>query len=217
MADRTRSRQLAAAAIARGDVTGWFEELYREADAGKSVVPWTDLIPHPMLMGFLQGRAGVGSALVVGCGFGDDAEELSRRGFQVTAFDVSPTAVAKCEARFPRSTVLYVAADLLHPPPGWAGAFDLVVEISTLQVMPPEPRAVALANVAKFVAPGGTLLVVARGREEFEPHGEMPWPLTRTEINQFQTHGLTEVSFEDLHDGEDPPVRRFRAVYVRPE
>ncbi len=217
MADRTRARQLAAAAIARGDATGWFEELYREADAGKSVVPWTDLIPHPMLVGFLQGRAGAGSALVVGCGFGDDAEELFRRGFQVTAFDVSPTAVAKCEARFPHSPVLYVAADLLHPPPGWAGAFDLVVEISTLQVLPPEPRAVALANVAKFVAPGGTLLVVARAREEYEPRGEMPWPLTRTGMDQFQTCGLAKVSFEELYDSEDPPVRRYRAVYVRPE
>ena len=83
--------------------------------------------------------------------------------------------------------------------------------------MPPEPRKVALANVAKFVAPGGTLLVVARAREEYEPRGEMPWPLTRTGMDQFQTQGLTEVSFEDLHDDEDLPVRRYRAVYVRPE
>ena len=217
MADRTRARQLAAAAIARGDVTGWFDELYREADAGKTVAPWTDLIPHPLLLEYLEQHAHRGRALVVGCGYGDDAEELSRRGLRVTAFDVSVAAVAKCQARFPQSAVRYEVADLLHPPEGWARAFDLVVEISTLQVLPPEPRARALTNVADLVAPGGTLLVVARGREENEPTGEMPWPLTRAELDRFQSHGLTEVSFEDLNDGEDPPVRRYRAVYFRPE
>ena len=217
MADRTRARQLATAAIARGDVTGWFDELYREADSGKTVVPWTDLIPHPMLVEYLERHAHHGRALVVGCGYGDDAEELSRRGLQVTAFDVSAAAVAKCQVRFPRSAVRYEVADLLYPPAIWARAFHLVVEISTLHVLPPEPRARALSNAAELVAPGGTLLVVARAREENEPTGEMPWPLTRAEMDRFRSTGLTEMSFEDLNDTEDPPVRRYRAVYFRPE
>jgi hypothetical protein len=111
--------------------------------------------------------------------------------------------------------VNYQVSDLLHPPAVWTGAFDLVIEISTLQVLPPEPRAKAVESIAKFVAPSGTLLVIARGREEHEPPGEMPWPLTRAEVDCFQTLGLTQVSFEDLKDGEDPPVRRYRAVFTR--
>ena len=216
MADRTRARQLAAAALARGDATGWFDELYREADTGKPVVPWTDLIPHPMLVDFLDAHHLTGgAALVIGCGYGDDAQELERRGFQVTAFDISPAAIAKCRRRFPQSLARYEVADLLHPPDSWTEAFDFVAEISTLQVLPPSPRPLALANIARFVANSGTLLAIARGREEREPEGEMPWPLTRAEMDRFRTAGLSEISFEDLFDGEHPPVRRFRAVYRR--
>ena len=43
----------------------------------------------------------------------------------------------------------------------------------------------------------------------------MPWPLTRDEFDVFTEKGLGLISFEDYHDGEDPPVRRFRAEYRR--
>jgi hypothetical protein len=67
--------------------------------------------------------------------------------------------------------------------------------------------------VAGFVAPGGTLLVIARGREPSEPEGEMPWPVTRRELSVFAEAGLAMVEFEDYLDDENPPVRRFRVSY----
>ena len=69
--------------------------------------------------------------------------------------------------------------------------------------------------MASFVAPGGTLLVIARGREPSEPEGKMPWPLTKEELCSFRTYGLEEIAFEDFMDSEEPPVRRFRATYYR--
>ncbi|MDZ7952448.1 hypothetical protein [Nostoc sp. DedQUE09] len=33
-------------------------------------------------------------ALVIGCGLGDDAEALAHLGFEVTTFDISPTAMS---------------------------------------------------------------------------------------------------------------------------
>jgi hypothetical protein len=40
----------------------------------------------------------------------------------------------------------------------------------------------------------------------------MPWPLTRTEIESFRRHGLSEVSIVDFIDHEDRgPARRWRA------
>jgi hypothetical protein len=77
-------------------------------------------------------------------------------------------------------------------------------------------RANAARCSASLVAPGGTLLVVARGREPGEFEGKMPWPLIKDELSLFKNAGLKEISLEDYMDGEEPPVRRFRAAYMRP-
>lgn len=219
MPDRSRARQLAAEYLAKGDPTGWFEQLYREAEEGKSIVPWAELQPSPNLLNFWKDRplpATGKTALTIGCGLGDDAEQLAEWGFSTTAFDVSEAAVRGCRRRFPLSRVEYVAANLLKPPEAWSGAFDFVFESNTLQVLPAELRAWAMDRAAGFIAEGGKLLVIARARDENDPLGEMPWPLTRGELNHFTEIGLRELSFEDFQDSEEPPVRRFRALYLRP-
>lgn len=94
-------------------------------------------------------------------------------------------------------------------------AFDFVLESYTLQVLPPDLRDEAMRRVADFVAPGGMLLVVTRGRESGDDEGAMPWPLTRGELAIFTNAGLAELECEDYIDGESPPVRRFRVTYVR--
>jgi SAM-dependent methyltransferase len=216
-ADRERARLLAADALARGEPTAWFERLYAEAKTGGAVVPWADRVPNPHVVAWLEGRtwpAGA-RALDVGCGLGDTACELARRGLRVIAFDVSPTAVADARARFDGTAIEFVVADLLAPPPAWHRAFDLVVEVYTLQVLPADARAAAVARLRTVVAPGGTLLVVARGRDDGEHPGAMPWPLTRHEVEAMGGDELALRSFEDFRDDEDPPVRRFRATFVR--
>ncbi|MBX7256024.1 MAG: SAM-dependent methyltransferase, partial [Candidatus Hydrogenedentes bacterium] len=70
-------------------------------------------------------------------------------------------------------------------------------------------------KVASFVAPGGRVLIVARGRDAHEPEGSIPWPLTREELQLCTLEGLVEESFEDYVEEIDPPVRRFRVVYAR--
>jgi ubiquinone/menaquinone biosynthesis C-methylase UbiE len=156
-------------------------------------------------------------AVVVGCGFGDDAEFVASMGFATTAFDVSPTAIVEAVRRFPRSTVDYVVADLLDPPSSWSGRFDLVVEVFTLQVLTGPARRAAFARVTEMVAPGGRLLIIAGAREPEADPGEMPWPLTRSEIEGLRVHGLSIESIVDFID-EDPrgPVRRWRAWLRRP-
>lgn len=198
----------------------WFEELYAKAESnGLAVVPWADLEPNPNLVSWLNQEHvnGAGKrALVVGCGLGDDAEELRRRGFQVTAFDVSPSAIALAAKRFPTSEVEFVAADLFQPPESWTRRFDLVHEAYTLQVLPRGLRPKAVSQLAGFVSPDRILLMIARARDEADEPGEMPWPLTRTELEAASRSGLERVSFEDYLDDERPRVRRFRAAYKRP-
>ena len=214
---RATAREIAHKYLDMGDPLGWFEDLYSRAGEDASIIPWADLEPNPNLLDWLtqHGSAASGLALKVGSGLGDDAEELARRGFTTTAFDISESAIAWSKGRFPQSSVSYVVADLLSAPKEWQGKFQFVLESYTLQVLPPDLRSDAILCIATFVAPGGTLLVIARAREEDESEGKMPWPLTREEVALFQTHGLKEISFEDYMDSEEPPVRRFRATYHR--
>jgi len=219
MPDRTRARELAAQFNAQDDPLGWFDALYREAESGVSEVPWADLVPNPNLLDVwkLHPQEARGkSALIVGSGLGDDAEQLAAWGFQTTAFDISPTAISATKKRFPSTTVEYVVADLLAPPESWRAKFDFVFESYTLQSLPPDLRAQAFASIAEFLKPAGLLLVIARGRDPEEDPGHVPWRLTRAELAEFSGAGLQEVSFEDYLDPHDPGVRKFRAKYRRP-
>jgi SAM-dependent methyltransferase len=211
--------RLAAESLAAGDPTGWFERLYAAAGQGQAVLPWDRGGPHPLLADGAATRAPDSRwrrALVVGAGLGDDAELVARLGFETVAFDVSPSAVRAARARFPGSPVRYVAADVLDPPPGWGGAFDLVVESLTVQALPGAVRPRAIANVARMVAPGGTLLVIANARDQGEPANGPPWPLTRAEVEAFAAGGVEPVRVEDLRDAAAPEVRRWRAELRRP-
>ena len=219
MSDNRRpAREFANAAVERGEPLAWFEELYSHSAGDPSAIPWADLTVNPNLMEWLecQGEGVVeGRSLVVGCGLGDDAELLQSVESEATAFDVSPSCIAWCRQRFPTSNVRYCVADVLQPPAEWRRAFNFVFEAYTLQVLPPELRASAARSIAEFVAPNGTLLVVSRGRDAADDPGKMPWPLVRSEFSVFTECGLRESSFEDYVEAEHPPVRRFRAAYLR--
>jgi SAM-dependent methyltransferase len=210
---RERAEGFAADALARGEPLAWFEQLYAGA-RDESAIPWAGLEPHPLLVEWLD-TAGPepGRALVVACGLGDDAEELARRGFSVTAFDLAPSAIAWAKRRFPESTVSYVVANALDMPPEWAGAFDLVVEVYTLQAIPEPLRPAVGAAIVSCVAPGGTVVAIARARDEDAPPGDgPPWPLTSAELDGYlRMDGQLE-----LERFTDDGVSRMRLVRRRP-
>lgn len=209
---------LAERSIAAGDPTAWFEQLYAAAEAGQTEVPWDRRAPSPFLVQWAEqrGLTGAGHAVVVGSGLGEDAQYIAGLGYQTVAFDVSPTAIAAARRRFPDSAVRYQTANLLDPPAEWHRAFDLVVESLTLQALPDPPRRDAIAKVGDLVAPGGTLIVIARGRDDGEVVEGPPWALTRSEIDALGQAGLEPVRIEDLRDESMPWPRRWRAEFSRP-
>lgn len=213
-----RAQALAAESLGAGDATGWFERLYAGAEAGDEVVPWDRGAPHRMLVQWAEqrGLSGGGQrALVIGCGTGDDAEYIAGFGFATVAFDISASAIRAARRRYPDTTVDYLVADLMDPPAEWQQAFDLVVESLTLQALPDPPRRDAIPRVGQFVAPGGTLIVNSRARDEEDaPDGGPPWALTRAEIDAIaKASSLEQVRVEDLRE---PDARRWRAEYRRP-
>jgi hypothetical protein len=213
---RRRVRALAHESIARGDAFGWFDALYKGAAGDPRAVPWADLRPNPTLVRVANTlSAGVRSAVVVGCGLGDDAEHLAGRLEDVVAFDISPQAIAWCKERFPKSRVRYEVADVLAPPAEWQDRFDFVFEAYTLQSLPPAERRRAASAVAKLVAREGVLVVVARATDTPAAlDAGPPWPLTRDEILH-AGQGLDLTALIDYVDPEEP-VRRFCATFTKP-
>jgi hypothetical protein len=108
----------------------------------------------------------------------------------------------------------YQVADLLAPPNRWSQAYELVVESITVQALPDPPRAAALTRLGEFVAPGGTLIVIARRREPGAADSGPPWSLTRDEIDSIATGGLRHVSAETIEPGP-VPSRRWLAEFRR--
>lgn len=222
-----RTRMLAAESLASADPAGWFEHLYAAAANGKAILPWDRGAPHPLLMEWAQllpqdghrsapGSVPNRSAMVVGAGLGEDAEFIATFGFVTVAFDIADSAIEAARRRFPGSNVRYLTADLLEPPPRWHRAFDLVIEIFTVQSLPVPYHPQVIRNVAELVAPGGTLLVIAAGRVKGDTMEGPPWPLTRSEIDTFAHSGLEPLEIEDARMPAQPDVRRWRATFHRP-
>ena len=202
----------------RDDPTGWFDSIYKDAQGDHTAVFWADLEPNPYLLQWLEncsfkheGR----KAIVVGCGVGDDAEALSEKGYQVTAFDISPEAISLCKKRYPKTAVNYLVADLFDYPPQWAENFDLVYECNTIQVLPGKYRLQARDAMVSLLAPQGYILVSCRSRLKGEQEDDIPLPLDKEEIDGFIRCGLSEESFVAYDDTQDPPVPHFFASYQK--
>ena len=210
---QNRANELAAQAYAAGEPTAWFDRLYAEGAAGTTAMPWDRGGPMPVLREWAEtvGLRGEGRrAVVVGCGLGADPAYVAELGFSTAGFDLSPTAIAHARDRFPDSGVDFRAADLLDLPVEWRGAFDLVVEIFTLQAVSDPPRTEMAAGVRSLVAPGGTLLLVAfRYDGTTPPESGPPFPLNEDLVRGMATDGL-ELDDLQLLDG---PL--WRAVYRR--
>ena len=219
MPEPSRLQTLLADARAKGDELGWFEPLYAAADGDDEAIPWHHGSPNPHLVAWLDRDpppTAPGRAMVVGCGLGDDAEELARRGHDVRAFDLAGSAIKRCKARFPDTAVDYRAADVLDLPSTWRRRWDLVVEIYTLQTLRGFMRQQATLKIADLVAPGGTLLVICGARDEDEPEGTMPMPLTRSDLRPLEGKaGLRLIDLEDFREDGENDWRHFRASYVR--
>ncbi|TWP38193.1 class I SAM-dependent methyltransferase [Leekyejoonella antrihumi] len=135
--------------------------------------------------------ASSGRALVVGCGPGHDAELIASLGYDTTAFDVSDSAIVGARGRHPHTTARYLVANLFELPTDWHRAFDLVVEVMTVQAMPRTVRAKAIATIRDLVAPGGTLLVIGMHLpDDWMLEQGPPWPLTSEELETFASDGL---------------------------
>ena len=199
-----------------------FEAIYAEAMGDGTRVPWARMRPHPGFVTWLNVRATSlircgARVAVIGCGLGDDARELIHRGYDVTAFDCSETAIGWAQELDPENAHCYVHEDLFDLPARWRRRFDLAVEISTLESLSPDRRPEAMRAIVDLLSPHGHLLVICRGTDEPLPYEcGPPGAVTPEDLAAAASSaGLTEVAVADYVDDETPPVRRLRVLYRR--
>lgn len=218
--NRERVRAIAAEFAERGDPLGWFEAIYQRSEGNKEMIPWADLETNRFFKTWAESKGLKGNgrtALVVGCGLGDDARYLHDLGFKVMAFDISPTAIEWARRLHCDTDIVFETCDLFQAPQEWLKAFEFALEIYTIQPLPLKMRPQVIEAIARFVAPRGELLVVTRGRGDDEEPTELPWALSRRDLSGFEANGLKQIGLTEMLGDEDEPITRFVVEYRREE
>ncbi|MEV5836219.1 class I SAM-dependent methyltransferase [Nocardia sp. NPDC052112] len=150
-----------------GNTQEFWEEFYRDRDQ-----IWTGN-PNPLLVREATALE-PGTALDLGCGEGADAVWLARRGWRVTAVDVSLTALRRAAAHADDAGVgehiTFVEHDLAQSFP--EGMFDLVsAQFFHSPVAQEQERTKVLRRAAAAVEIGGVLLIAGHaGWPSFVEH-----------------------------------------------
>ncbi|MEU8038463.1 bifunctional NAD(P)/FAD-dependent oxidoreductase/class I SAM-dependent methyltransferase [Streptosporangium sp. NPDC049078] len=159
-----------------------------------------------------------GSALDLGCGEGADAIWLARRGWRVTATDISGVALERA-ARHAASADVTGLVDWQRHDLGVSfpqGVFDLV-SAHFLHSPGDMPRERILRTAASAVAPGGTLLIVGHAgfpAWEHNPHPDVHLPTPQEVLESLELpEGEWEVLLCEEHeriqnDPEGQPTTR---------
>jgi SAM-dependent methyltransferase len=145
-----------------------YDEIYRDT-AGSGGPPWVIGGPQPALARVLDDGVKGPKVLDVGCGTGDLAIALARRGYEVTAIDISRVAIdmARAKAAAEGLTVHFEVADAtdLSLP---SAPFDSVFDSGLLHSLRRRGGGEAddyLELLPGLAAPGATVFVLAVSRE----------------------------------------------------
>ena len=129
------------------------------------LMPWNQAVASGPISAWADGRS-PGIAVDLGCGTGADARHLAALGWQVTAVDYVPRAIAIARQHDRSSQVNWrvgdvTAEDQVDPGGALAGACDLVVDNGCLHGIPAAARRGWAATVNRLATSSATLLVRA--------------------------------------------------------
>lgn len=156
---------------------------------GKSFTPWDRAGVPQDLQRFVSERANA-TVLIPGCGAGHEVALFAEAGWDVTAIDFSPAAVAAAKQNLGPLARHVVEADFFKFEP--ASRPQVVYERAFLCALPPAMNEAIVARWMALLPPGGLLA----GFFFFgEPDKGPPFPIVPTRLE-----GLLNPGFERIED-----------------
>ncbi len=136
-----------------------YESLYRGEAAfpgarAPDAIPWDIRQAQPRLME-LEALGAIGEEVLdAGCGLGDNAIYLARKGYAVTGLDSSPTAIAKARARAAEAgvRVCFEVADVTELA-CYEGYFDTVIDSALYHCLEDDGRRLYAAALRRATRP----------------------------------------------------------------
>ncbi|MEZ5962318.1 MAG: methyltransferase domain-containing protein [Planctomycetota bacterium] len=127
-------------------------------DLRRATPPLADLLASPLLASV---GLGAGARVAVpGCGRGHDVREFGRHGFDVTGFDLAPSAVdeARRLLELNRARARVLCRDVFGLLPEFSATFQLAYDYTFYCALRPPLRPAYARTLAGILAPGGMLL-----------------------------------------------------------
>jgi len=189
----------------RRELPDW-EQLYQEKNVES--MPWFNPDLDPDLdQALTQLNLYSSTALDLGTGPGTQAIALAQRGFQVTATDLSATAIQKAQrlAQEKGLDISWKQDDILNSTLNQE--FDFVLDRGCFHVFPPERRPDYMQVVVNLIKPQGYLLLKCFSHLETRPEG--PYRFTPDEIKEIFGGQFNVLSVkETVYHGTLSPLPR---------
>jgi len=191
-----------------------WEQLYQEKPV--ETMPWfnPDLDPDLDEVLIVLGVT-TGKFLDLGTGPGTQAIALAQRGFQVTATDLSTTAIqlAQTKAETLGLSITFRQDDILNS--HLDHRFDLVLDRGVFHVFSPDLRPDYMTVISRLIKPNGYLFL--KCFSSLEPREDGPYRFTPEDIHQifgslFTVHSVTETVY---HGTLDPFPKALFCVLQR--
>lgn len=169
--------------------------------------PWDAVSPEPYLVGLVERKVIYSTAAIdIGCGTGNETIFLASRGFLVTAFDISATAISRAQEKARRAGVVcdFQVADVLKFEP--RQKYNFCLDRACFHFLDPQERPKYVANVTSWLNPGALfLLIVSSDQESFKG----PYQFSRKEITESFSRDFDILSLElislEIHKEKPKP------------
>ena len=173
-----------------------WEEYYQ--DTGTEELPWYSVEPDPEVIEALKSFCPPPGARVLdlGTGPGTMAIEFARLGYEVTACDISTTALTTAKLRAGKSGVAdkitFLVCDIREP---LEGEFEIINDRGCFHVMRYADRQKYIDNISALMVPGSVLLLKTFSTKE--PGDEGPERYSAEDIKEIFSDGFDLIFSRD--------------------